>query len=180
MRFINSHQDLWRAVGGEDGPQPHPPARAHSLLSLEQWHAVCDTWPAGLATGLLVPNSLDIESLSDDLQRLALLVLQFPKWVDGRAYTQARLLRTRLGYAGELRAAGDVLVDMVPLLKRTGFDAVALRPDQKLDVAERALGYFAGHYQGDVMQPMPAFGRDLAAELKRQRSAAELFVGEGI
>jgi len=69
-------------------------------------------------------------------------VLQFPKWVDGRAYTQARLLRRRYRFAGEVRAIGDVLVDMVLLLQRTGFDAAVLRRDQSLDAADRALMFF--------------------------------------
>ena len=184
MKFIHTHQDPWQTAGGEDGPQPHPPVRAHSLLSLEQWHAVRDTWPASVLAGVTVPNTLDIETLAADLPRLALVVLHFPKWVDGRAYTQARLLRMRLRFAGQVRATGDVLVDMLPLLARTGFDAAQLRPDQKLDAAERALGFFAGHYQGDVQQPLPAFARDLASELAatraRARAVADLSVGEGI
>ena len=63
----------------------------------------------------------------------------FPKWADGRAYSQARLLRARYRFAGEIRATGEVLVDMLPLLARTGFDAVALRADQSQEFAERAL-----------------------------------------
>lgn len=182
MQFINTQQDRWRAAGGEDGPQPHPPARANSLLSLEQWHAVRDTWPADLPVGVMLPNTVDIEPLAPDLPRLGLVLLQFPKWVDGRAYTQARLLRARLRYGGELRAAGDVLVDMVPLLQRTGFSSAALRHDQSLDAAQRALGFFAGHYQGDVQQPKPGFARDLAAEAAQHPvlPAAELFAGQGI
>jgi uncharacterized protein (DUF934 family) len=85
--------------------------------------------------------------------------LQFPKWVDGRAYSQAHLLRKRYRFAGEVRATGEVLVDMLPLMKRTGFDAAVLRGDQSLDVAERALRFFPGHYQGDVTEPRPLFAR---------------------
>ena len=181
MKFIDTHTDPWRAAGGEDGPQPHPPVRAHSLLTLEQWHAVRETWPADVPAGLVVPNTVDVETLAADLPRLGLLALQFPKWVDGRAYTQARLLRARYRFGGELRATGEVLVDMVPLLARTGFDAAQLRPDQKLDAAQRALGFFPGHYQGDVHQPRPAFARDLPAELAAQRqAAADLAAGQGI
>lgn len=181
MKFIDSHQDPWHTVGGEDGPQPHPPVRARSLLTLEQWHAVRETWPADVPAGVIVPNTVDIETLAPDLPRLGLLVLQFPKWVDGRAYTQARLLRARYRFGGEVRASGEVLVDMVPLLARTGFDAAQLRPDQKLEAAQRALGFFPGHYQGDVQQPQPAFARDLAAELAAQRqTAADLATGQGI
>lgn len=183
MKFIDPRHDPWHPVGGEDGPIPTPSPREHALLTLEQWHAVRDTWPTGLPTGLLVPHTLDVAELAPDLPRLALLVLQFPKWTDGRAYSQARTLRRRLGWAGELRAAGDVLVDMVPLLARTGFSSARLRPDQKPEVAQAQLDAFAGHYQADVAAP-PAFARDLAAELARHlqqhRQRAEASAGEGI
>jgi uncharacterized protein (DUF934 family) len=58
-----------------------------------------------------------------------------------------------------VRATGDVLVDMLPLLQRSGFDAALMRPDQNLDTARRALRFFAGHYQGDVVQSRPLFAR---------------------
>jgi uncharacterized protein (DUF934 family) len=145
---------------------------------------VRETWPRGLATGVLLPNTLDVESLAEDLRgpnaRLSLVVLQFPKWTDGRAYSQARVLRARLRFDGEIRAVGDVLVDMLPLLQRTGFDAVQLRHDQKIEAAVRALGFFPGHYQGDVQQPRPAFARDLAAEAAAAGDGSELFAGQGI
>lgn len=159
MKFIDTPHDAWHTVGGEDGPSPHPVARDHQLLTLAQWHAVRETWPAGLLTGVIVPNTVDIETLEADLPRLSLVVLQFPKWVDGRAYTQARLLRSRYRFAGEIRATGDVLVDMVLLLQRTGFNAAVLRRDQSLEAADRALTFFPGHYQGDVKEPRPVFAR---------------------
>lgn len=132
------------------------------MLSLEQWHAVRDTWPAGLPTGVVLPNTADVAALAVDLPRLSLLLLQFPKWTDGRAYSQARLLRGRLRYGGELRAGGDVLVDMLPLLQRTGFSSVQLRAGQSVEHARRALRFFAAHYQGDVTQPQPHFNRQAA------------------
>lgn len=163
MKFIDPHHDRWHRVEGEDGPQPHPVAAPDRLLTLEQWHAVRDTWPAGLATGVIVPNTVDIETLEADLPRLQLIVLNFPKWTDGRAYTQARLLRSRYRYAGEIRATGEVLVDMMQLLARTGFDAVVLRHDQKRESAERALSFFPAFYQGDVHDKRPAFARSGAS-----------------
>ena len=159
MKFIDKHTDPWRSAGGEDGPIAHPLPAAHLLLTLEQWRVVRDSWPADLPTGVVVPNDVDIEVLEPDLARLALVALQFPKWVDGRAYTQARLLRSRCRYTGEVRATGEVLVDMLPLMLRTGFDAVLLRGDQKRDHAERALGFFPSHYQGDVRETRPLFAR---------------------
>ena len=166
MQFIDTHHDQWHTVGGEDGPMAHPPIKSHSLLTLAQWHAVRDQWPAKDAAehkpvGVILANDTDIEVLEADAAKLSLVVLQFPKWTDGRAYTQARILRARYRFGGEIRATGDVLVDMMPLLARTGFDAVVLRADQDRAAAERALGFFGarGHYQGDVQQTRPVFGR---------------------
>ena len=113
------------------------------LPTLEQWRAAAEPKPAGV----MVPNDVDIEELQADLPRLSTIALQFPKWTDGRAYSQAVLLRGRLRYTGEIRATGEVLADMLPLLQRCGFDAVQLRADQKLETAQRALGYFGNHYQ---------------------------------
>jgi uncharacterized protein (DUF934 family) len=184
MKFIDNRNDTWHAVVGEDGPIPTPDPRANALLTLEQWHAVRDHWPRDLKVGLQLDNTVDVATLAVDLPRLGLVALHFPKWVDGRAYSQAHTLRARLRFGGQLRATGDVVVDMMPLLQRTGFDAVVLRHDQKQSSAERALGFFAGHYQADVNQPQPAFARDVAAELNAAEEArhkqAEQFAGQGI
>lgn len=160
MKFVDALQERdWKAVGGEDGPAPHPLPREGQLLTLEQWHAVRDTWPEGLRTGVILSNTVDVQDLQPDLARLALVVLQFPKWTDGRAYTQARLLRRRLRYAGEVRATGDVVVDMLPLLQRCGVDAVVLRHGQSQVDAQRAMGFFESHYQGDAVQTQPLYTR---------------------
>ena len=159
MKFIQPGQDPWRAAVGEFGPVPQPAVAAHSLLTLEQWQAVRSTWPAGVPVGVSLPNTADVEDLADDLPRLALVALQFPKWVDGRAYSQARVLRARLRYAGEVRATGDVVVDMLPLLQRTGVDAVELRAGQSEATARRTLQIVTEHYQGDVHQTRPLFSR---------------------
>ncbi|MGA0608685.1 DUF934 domain-containing protein [Caldimonas sp. KR1-144] len=160
MKFIDAAHDPWRLVGGEDGPPVKIAPRPNLLLTLAQWQAARAHWPAGTPVGVIVPNDVDIEDIADDLKSLALVVLQFPKWTDGRAYSQARLLRARLRFAGEIRATGDVVVDMAPLLARTGFDAAQLRADQKRESAERALRFFpAGHYQADVTEHQPRYAR---------------------
>ena len=102
-------------------------------------------------------DPLAIEVCLDDVDRID---LDFPKFTDGRAYSQARLLRARYRFNGEIRATGQVLVDMLPLLARCGFDAAELRADQSLEAAERALSFFPdGHYQGDLGEPLPCFRR---------------------
>jgi len=110
------------------------------------------------ATG---PNALQLandanpaEVSLDGVQRID---LHFPKFTDGRAYSQAFLLRRRLGFTGELRATGDVLVDQLQLMQRSGFDSAVLRADQSLAAAERQLALFADFYQGDAAHPQPHF-----------------------
>nr|WP_295085034.1 DUF934 domain-containing protein [uncultured Roseateles sp.] len=163
MKFIDSHHPEWHRVVGEDGPKPDPDPAPKLLLTLEQWHAVRDHWPADLPTGVELSNDFDVETLAADLPRLSLIVLNFPKWVDGRAYSQAHLLRARYRFAGELRAAGEVLVDMLPLLARTGFTAVQLRAGESVEAAQRALSFFPAHYQGDVDVTQPVFARKVVA-----------------
>ena len=157
MKFVDSHRDPWHALGGDDGPPVSITPAPHLLLDLAQWHAARASWPSALPVGVRLANDQDVEVLEADLPRLALVALHFPKWADGRAYSQARLLRSRYRFAGEVRATGEVLADMLPLLQRTGFDAVLLRHDQRREVAERALGFFPGHYQGDARDNRPLF-----------------------
>ncbi len=158
MKFIDRCADAWHAVPDDQAPVP----AAHLLLTLTQWQAARTTWPQGLAVGVQLANTVDVEDIAADLPRLALVALEFPKWVDGRAYSQAHVLRARLRYAGEVRATGDVVVDMMPLLQRTGVDAVVLREGERRSSAERALTFFPAHYQGDVSQPQPLFSREAA------------------
>ena len=159
MKFIQRSTDAWLLLPDSEIAGPGP----HRLLTLVQWQAVRDAWPADVPVGVLLPNTVDVEDLAADLPRFALVALEFPKWVDGRAYSQAHVLRARLRYAGEVRATGDVVVDMMPLLQRSGFDAVVLREGERQASAERALTFFpAGHYQGDVLQSQPHFARKAA------------------
>jgi uncharacterized protein (DUF934 family) len=161
MKFIDAAADRWREVTADDALVPVPTPCAQCLLSPAQWQAVRSSWPRNLPVGIVVANDVDVETLGPDVASFALIALQFPKWTDGRAYSQARLLRSRYRYTGELRATGEVLVDMLPLLARTGFDAVVLRHDQSRAGGERALAFFAdGHYQGDTLVRAPRFRRE--------------------
>ncbi len=173
MRFINPQDDPWHGADVEGATTVIAPS-PHQLLEIARWHAVRGGWPRDVPVGLSLANDFEVESLADDLTRLAVIALHFPKWVDGRAYSQARLLRARWRYAGEIRATGEVLVDMLPLLARTGFDAVVLRADQSEDVARRALRFFPGHYQGDVDQALPLFARPPGTAEALARRRAEL------
>jgi uncharacterized protein (DUF934 family) len=80
-------------------------------------------------TGVLWPNNRKVAELAPYLDRLALVALEFPKFKDGRAYSQARLLRENYGFRGELRATGDILRDQFMFLLRAGFDAFEVKKD---------------------------------------------------
>src|ERR1700687_3664927 len=80
-------------------------------------------------TGVIWPNNRDLDDLVVHLDRLAVVALVFPTFRDGRAYSQARLLRERYGYRGELRATGQVLRDQFVFMLRAGFDAFDVKKE---------------------------------------------------
>ena len=107
---------------------------------------------------------------TDDPRTLALdgverIDLNFPKFTDGRAYSQAFLLRRRLGFKGEIRATGDVLIDQLVQMERTGFDTAVLREDQNLDFAQAQFDRYRGFYQGDAVTVKPVFARTTTQEV---------------
>ncbi|MDR3370113.1 DUF934 domain-containing protein [Rhodoferax sp.] len=110
---------------------------------------------------LQVANDADPRELV--LTGVDCIELHFPKFTDGRAYSQAYLLRRRLGFTGELRATGDVLVDQLQQLQRSGFSSAVLRDDQNLAAAQRQLARFTGFYQGDAIHPQPLFAHTAAS-----------------
>jgi uncharacterized protein (DUF934 family) len=103
----------------------------------------------------------DADPLQASLDGVRRIDLHFPKFTDGRAFSQAFLLRRRREFHGEIRATGDVLVDQLAQMERSGFDSAVLRADQDLAVAQRVLGsypgYGVGRYQGDAVHVAPHF-----------------------
>lgn len=95
------------------------------------------------AVGVLLGPDDDPEALLPHLDRLPLIAVNFPAFADGRGYSTGRLLRSRYGFAGELRAVGDILRDQLYFLGRCGFNAFALREDQDLEAALAAFGDYA-------------------------------------
>jgi uncharacterized protein (DUF934 family) len=108
---------------------------------------------------LQLPNDADplaIEVCLADIERID---LNFPKFTDGRAYSQAFLLRRRLGFKGDIRATGDVLIDQLVQMERTGFSSAVLREGVDASDAQRQFDRFARFYQGDAVQTAPIFQR---------------------
>ena len=98
-------------------------------------------------TGVLWPNSRRVAELAPHLDRLALVALEFPKFRDGRAYSQARLLRETYEFRGELRATGDVLRDQFMFLLRAGFDAFEVKKDADAAVFASEIARHSVFYQ---------------------------------
>jgi uncharacterized protein (DUF934 family) len=106
---------------------------------------------------LTLANDADPRTL--DLKGVTRIDLQFPKFTDGRAYSQAFLLRRRLDFAGELRATGDVLIDQLVQMERTGFDVAVLREGVDASAAQRQFERFSGFYQGSAVETKPQFAK---------------------
>lgn len=108
---------------------------------------------------LKMANSDDPRDVS--LAGVQTIELHFPKFTDGRAFSQAFLLSRRLKFKGEIVATGDVLIDQLAQMQRSGFTTAVLRDDQPLAVAERVLaeypGFDVGAYQGDAVHASPHF-----------------------
>ena len=138
-----------------------------NILTFEAHQAPAE----GDASTLVVDNTVDPRSIAlDGVQRID---LHFPKFTDGRAYSQAYLLRRRLGFTGEIRATGDVLIDQLVQMARSGFTTAVLREGLKADAAQRQFDRFKGFYQGDAAHPAPHFAEagNAAAEVERQVAA---------
>ncbi|MBM3386327.1 MAG: DUF934 domain-containing protein [Betaproteobacteria bacterium] len=113
---------------------------------------------ASAKTGVLeLANDVDPRTL--DLTGITRIDLQFPVFTDGRAYSQAFLLRRRLRFAGELRATGDVLIDQLVQMQRTGFDVAVLAEGTSADAAQRQFARYSDFYQGSAVATLPHFAK---------------------
>ncbi|CCE07614.1 conserved hypothetical protein [Bradyrhizobium sp. STM 3843] len=97
--------------------------------------------------GVIWPNARDVDDLVPYLARLALVALVFPTFRDGRAYTQARLLRERYAYRGELRATGQVLRDQFVFMLRAGFDAFEVKKQADAEAFAETVKRYSVFYQ---------------------------------
>ncbi len=113
-------------------------------------------------TGLIWPNDRKIAELAPWLDRLALIALTFPNFRDGRAYTQARQLRERYGFRGELRATGEILRDQFLFLTRAGFDSLEVKKAADAAAYAEAVGRYSVFYQQSANGLAPAQRRRLS------------------
>jgi len=118
------------------------------LVSLGEWQAGRETLIANFDhRAIRLENADDAEVIREDLADLDAVILVFPKFNDGRAFSQARLLRDRYGFKGEIRATGHVIQDQFLFLQRCGVDAVEVSDEKLLEAWSRANRRFKGYYQ---------------------------------
>lgn len=154
--------DTWQVLKLADGETPESVALENEdcIVPLAVWQARKNEILAHQRPiGIWLDSGEGPEAIADDLDHFTVIAVNFPKFADGRGYSTARLLRERYGYAGELRAIGDVLQDQLYFMKRCGFDAYAVRPDKDIDAALAGLTDFSESYQTAVDQPQPLFRR---------------------
>lgn len=126
------------------------------ILAHSDYHS-----PPESGHGVLVLAN-DVNALEVNLDGVTQVDLQFPAFTDGRAFTQAYLLRRRRGFAGDIRATGDVLIDQLVQMQRTGFSSAVLREGVDPADAQRQFERFGGFYQADAIHHQPHFAGEKA------------------
>jgi uncharacterized protein (DUF934 family) len=164
----NSHlvvADDWSVLRLAEGDAPETvevPA-GKVIVPLKVWQAQREALAARAGAsgeiGLWFASDELAQTVKDDLDKFAVVAVDFPKFTDGRGYSIAFNLRKRLGYTGELRAIGDVLRDQLFQMHRCGFDAYATRQDRSIHDALKGLTVFSETYQASTDQPLPLFRR---------------------
>jgi uncharacterized protein (DUF934 family) len=146
-------EDPFTAVGDE---REIPPGDVIISLSRFQEHGD-RLLSEGRAVGVRLESSEEVEALAYDLPRLAVVALAFPKFGDGRAYSNARLLRERFDFAGEVRAVGDVLREQAGFMVRCGFDAFEPADGSTPQIWTAAAHRYRHVYQRGADNRIPAY-----------------------
>jgi uncharacterized protein (DUF934 family) len=146
-------------LGEDESPETKAVPQGKVILPLEVWQAQRATLADRNDVGVLLRSDSRPEALKDDVAKLPVIAVEFPKFTDGRGYSIAYNLRARLGYTGELRAVGDVLRDQLFYMQRVGFNAFAVRADRNVYDALKGLSDFSEPYQASWDRKMPLFRR---------------------
>jgi uncharacterized protein (DUF934 family) len=154
-------QDDWTILRLQDGETAEnvtiPSEKV--ILPLKVWQAQRAAFSSRNDVGVWLASDERPEALQDDIGKIPVIAVEFPKFADGRGYSIAYNLRARLGYEGEVRAFGDVLRDQLFYMQRVGFNAFATRPDRNIHDALKGLTDFSETYQTSWDQKSPLFRR---------------------
>jgi len=138
--------DYWTLV--EEGP-----ARPGLIAPLRAWLESPD------GAGVWVDGDAEVEDVEGQLCEAPVVAVRFPAFADGRGLTFGKLLRTRYGYDGELRAFGEIVPDLTEYMYRCGFDAFVLADRRQAEAAIACIQRMSDHYQGSFRQPLPPYRR---------------------
>lgn len=153
--------DDWTVLKLEEGQAPESVtvAAGKVIVPLKVWQAQREALASRADVGVWIDSDERAEALKEDVARLPVIAVNFPKFADGRGYSIAYNLRMRLNYTGELRAIGDVLRDQLFYMQRVGFNAFAVREDKNINDALKSLNDFSQPYQNSVDLKAPLFNR---------------------
>ncbi|MEN8261229.1 MAG: DUF934 domain-containing protein [Pseudomonadota bacterium] len=158
MQIIKDNEivkDHWTHIADD----PIPP-EGRITVSYARWKAEkSDLLARDGELGIRLSPEDPIEDVASDLENFQLVALEFPAFTDGRGFSQARLLRDRYAYSGEIRAIGDFMVDQVFYLSRVGVNAFELPTTEALEKALASLRDFTVRYQASTDEPLPLIQR---------------------
>jgi uncharacterized protein (DUF934 family) len=162
QQIIDDHWRLLKLAAEETAESVALP-EVTTMLPLAVWLARKEAILARSSPiGVWLDSHEDPAAIAGDLDHFAVIGVNFPKFTDGRSYSNARLLRERYGYTGEIRAIGEVLQDQLFFMKRCGIDAYALLEGKDIEQALSGLRDFSEAYQAAADQPKPLFRRRAA------------------
>ncbi len=164
MKVINNRQivaDSWQTIDDETSIEHLPSGKI--IVSLTFWNNHKPSLAThGDALGIKLNPEDDVADIAADLSSFALVVLQFPAFRDGRAYSQARNLRQHYHYQGEIRASGNVLRDQLAFMERVGFNSFVIDEHQDINDAINGFDEIDIKYQASSDEPLPLYKRNTA------------------
>lgn len=152
-----SEHDNWHLVDAIENSEAIWP-KSMLVIPFKEWLESPETYATD-PKAFWLDNETDVHLVEPWLDKIELIALSFPKFTDGRAYTQAVELRTQLRWRGELRAFGDVLRDQLTHMHRCGFNSFAVREDKDILDAMKGLNGISTRYSGSAIEPEPLFRR---------------------
>jgi len=150
----------WQIIEANDEADQEALPSGDILVPLSMWlnnQSVLENHSG--AVGLWINGGEEIEGIAQSIVTAPVIAINFPKFVDGRGFSVARLLRDRYGFKGELRAVGQIIRDQLFFLKRCGFNAFEFDSEIDLDEGAQSLADFSDAYQVAADQPEPLFKR---------------------
>jgi uncharacterized protein (DUF934 family) len=158
MRVIKDRQivdDGWELLPAD----AEIPPSGDVIISLAAWNGDPAAHAERVGQVGVRLSSDELPEQIESLDRLPLIAIEFPKFADGRGYSNARLLRERFNYRGELRAVGEVLRDQLFYMARCGIDSFALKAGKDIEAALSAFEDFSVSYQAAADDQRPLFRR---------------------